>query len=86
MRNLLTDYVWPKFLTVSLLQNARKISRDKIFGDPPQNVYYIKGLVDKMEKASHDVHLVVKDHIEVLKMIERVIVTDEMRKNKSIGR
>ena len=26
MRNLLTDYIRPKFLTASLLQNARKLS------------------------------------------------------------
>ena len=70
MRNLLTDYVRPKFLTASLLQNARKLSRDEIFGDPSQNVYYIKGLVNKMEEAGHDVHLVLKNNIEVLKMLE----------------
>jgi hypothetical protein len=86
MRNLLTDFIRPKFLTASLLQNARKMSRDETFGDPSQNVYYIKGLVAKMEEAGHDVRLVLKNHIEVLKMLERVIVSDEMRKNKSIGK
>ena len=86
MRNVLTEYMRPKFLTSSLLQNARKMSRDEIFGDPSRNVLYIKGLVEKMEEAGHDVHLVVKDHIEVMKMLERVIVTDEMRKNNYIGK
>jgi len=49
-------------------------------------VSYIKGLVDKMQEAGHDVHLVLKNNIEVLKMLERVIITNEMRKNKSIGK
>ena len=39
-----------------------------------------------MKEAGHDVHLVLKNNIEVLKMLERVIITDEMRKNKSIGK
>ena len=86
MRNLLTDYIRPKFLTASLLQNARKLSRDEIFGDPANNVSYMKGLVDKMKEAGHDVNLVLKNNTEVLKMLERVIITDEMRKNKSIGK
>jgi hypothetical protein len=49
-------------------------------------VSYIKGLVNKMEEAGHNVHLVLKNNIKVLKMLEQVIVTDEMRKNKSIRR
>ncbi len=50
-KNLLADYVKAKFLTGLLLQNARKIARDEIFGDPSNNVFYTRGLVAKMEEA-----------------------------------
>jgi hypothetical protein len=86
MKNLLADYVKAKFLTGLLLQNARKIAWDEIFGDPSNNVFYTRGLVAKMEEAGHGVLLVLKDCIEVMKMLERVIVSDEMRKNKAIGK
>ena len=39
-----------------------------------------------MEEAGNDVHLIVKDSIEVVKMLERVIVSVEMRKNLLIGK
>jgi hypothetical protein len=39
-----------------------------------------------MKEAGHDVYLVLKNNIEVLKMLEQVIVMDKMRKNKSIGK
>ncbi len=39
-----------------------------------------------MEEAGHDVLLVLKDCIKVMNRLERVIVSDEMRKNKAIGK
>jgi hypothetical protein len=38
MKNFLADYIKDKFLTPSLLQNARTYARTEVFGDPAINV------------------------------------------------
>ncbi len=39
MKHLVSAYVKDKFITNSLLQNARMMARDEIFGDPATNVF-----------------------------------------------
>jgi hypothetical protein len=85
MKNLLAGYVKEKFMTISLIQNARSFARDEIFGDPLQNVMFANGLVDKIEEGGHDVVMVLKERLEVMKMLERVVLSDEMRKQKAQG-
>ena len=58
MKNLLAVYVKEKFMTESLIQNARSFARDEIFGDPKQNVMFSNALVDKIEEGGHDVIMV----------------------------
>ena len=86
MKNLLAGYVKEKFMTISLIQNARSFARDEIFGDPLQNVMFANGLVDKIEESGHDVVMVLKERLEVMKMLERVVLSDEMRKQKAQGK
>ena len=86
MKRLLGDYVKEDFMTISLLQNARSFARDQIFGDPCHNVLFSNALVDKMAEGGHDVVMVLKDRLEVIKMLERVVVSDEMRRNKASGK
>ena len=38
MKHVVSAYVKEKFITSSLLQNARTMARDEIFGDPATNV------------------------------------------------
>ncbi len=57
MKNLMADYVKDKFLTPSLLQNARTYARTEGFGDPAINVLFSNGLVEKMKEDGH--HIVV---------------------------
>jgi hypothetical protein len=68
MKNLLAVYVKEKFMTSSLIQNARSFAGDEIFGDPSQNVMFSNALVDKIEEGGHDVIMVLKDRLEVIKI------------------
>jgi hypothetical protein len=65
MKNLLVVYVKEKFMTWSLIQNARSFARDEIFGDPLQNVMFSNALVDKIEEGGHDVIMVLRDRLEL---------------------
>ncbi len=39
MKHVVSAYVKDKFITSSLLQNARTMARDEIFGDPATNIF-----------------------------------------------
>ncbi len=86
MKNLIAPYVKDKFMTPLLLQNTRTIAREIIFGDPSANVFLENALVDKMKNGGHDVMVVTKGCSEVLMMLERVVLSDEMKKNKATGK
>jgi hypothetical protein len=58
MKNLIAAYVKDKFMTPSLLQNARTFAREIIFGDLFANVFFANALVDKMKDGGHDVMVV----------------------------
>jgi hypothetical protein len=86
MKNLLVVYVKEKFMTSSLMQNAWPFACDEIFGDTSQNVMFSNALVDKIEEGGHDVVMVLKDRLEVMTMLERVVLSDKMRKQKAQGK
>jgi hypothetical protein len=73
-------------MTPLLLQNTRTIAREIIFGDPSANVFLANALVEKMKDGGHNVMVVAKGCSEVLTMLERVVLSDEMRKNKATGK
>jgi hypothetical protein len=83
MNNLIAAYVKEKFMSPSLLQNARTFAREIIFGDPSANVFFANALVDKMKDGGHDVVVVTIGRMEVLTMLECVVLSDKMRKNKA---
>ena len=74
MKHLVSAYVKDKFITNALLQNARTMARDEIFGDPATNVLFANGLVQKMKELGVDVKVIMKDWQEVLQMLERVVL------------
>jgi hypothetical protein len=55
MKHVVFAYVKEKFITSSLLQNARTMTRDEIFGDPATNLFFANGLVEKMKECGVDV-------------------------------
>jgi hypothetical protein len=57
-----------------------------IFGDPATNVFFAKGLVKKMKECGVDVKGLMKDRQQVLWMLERVVLSNHMRKNKAEGK
>jgi hypothetical protein len=86
MKHLVSAYVKDKFITNALLQNARTMVRDEIFGDPARNVLFANGLVKKMKELGVDVKVIMKDWQEVLRMLEQVVLSDQIRKNKAEGK
>ncbi len=66
MKHVVSTYVKEKFITSSLLQNARTMARDEIFGFPAYNVFFAIGLVEKMNECSVDVKVLMKDWQQVL--------------------
>jgi hypothetical protein len=86
MKNLIAPYFKDNFMTLLLLQNTRTIAREIIFGYPSANVFLANALVDKMKDGGHDVMVVTKGCLEVLTKLERVVLSEEMRKNKATGK
>ncbi len=83
MKLVVSAYVKEKFITSFLLQNARTMARDEIFGDPATKVFFANGLVKKMKKCGVDVKILMKDWQQVLWMLECVVLSDHMHKNKA---
>jgi hypothetical protein len=61
MKHVVSAYVKKKFITSSLLQNARTMARDEFFGDLATNIFFANGLVEKMKECGVDVKLLMKD-------------------------
>jgi hypothetical protein len=81
MKHVVSAYVKEKFITSSLLQNARTMARDEIFGDPATNVFFANGLVEKMKECGIEVKVLMKDWKQVLRMLERVVLSNLICKN-----
>ena len=86
LRNVLSDYIKPRFITSAILQNARSMAREQIFGDPAHNVFFANALFAKIKECGHDVEVVIKDRYKVMRMWEYVILSDLLRQNKADGR
>jgi hypothetical protein len=80
MKHVVSVYVKEKFITSSLLKNARTMDRDDIFGDPATNVFFDNGLVKKIKECVVDVKVLMKDWQQVLQMLECVMLSDHMSK------
>ena len=78
MKSLLSLYIKAKFLTKSVLQNAREMAKQEIFGLPHVNVQYATGLKTAMEAQGHDVLLIESDSRYVRLMLERVVLQEEI--------
>jgi hypothetical protein len=70
MKTLLSTYVKDKFLTVSLLQNARTAAIVHVFGTPTENVPYINMFVDELSTRGHDTKAEMKSAKEVHQLIK----------------
>jgi hypothetical protein len=85
IRLLLAPYIKDKFLSASLLQNARTLSRRQIFGYPDDNVQFVHALVTEMQSRNHDVFLVTKNSTEVGKMLDEMILGEQIALCKTQG-
>ncbi len=55
----------------------------EVFGDPGNNVLFLNGLVQKMKEGGQYVVVVIKERLEVMKMLERVVLSEEMERKKA---
>jgi hypothetical protein len=58
------------------------MARDEIFGDPAAKVFFANGLVEKMKECGIDVKVLMKDWQQVLRVLEHVVLSDHIEKNK----
>jgi hypothetical protein len=86
VKQVVSAYVKEKFITSSLFQNARTMAGDEIFGDPAANIFFANGLVKKMKEFDVDVKVLMKDRQQAQRMLERVVLSDHMSKNKAEGK
>ncbi len=86
MKHVVSAHLKEKFITSSHLQNARTMAGDEIFGDPATKVFFASGLVKKMKECGVDVKVLMQDWQQVLRMLERVVLSDHMHKNKAEGK
>ncbi len=70
MKSMLSLYIKVKFLTKSVLQNAREMAKREIFGLPHVNVQYANGMCADMEAQGHNVLLIEQDARYVRLMLE----------------
>jgi hypothetical protein len=85
IRMLVSPYIKSKFLSDSLLQNAQCQARMEVFGNPDDNVQLISALVAEMRSRDHDVLVVEHNACEVYKMLEALILSEEVNKRKTSG-
>ncbi len=62
------------------------MAREQIFGDHAHNVFFVNALFEKMKECGHDVEVVIKDRYDLMWMLERVILSDLLQKNKAEGK
>jgi hypothetical protein len=86
IRLLLATYIKDKFLSASLLQNARTLTRLEIFGYPDDNVLFVHALVTEMQSRHHDVYLVTKNSTEVGNMLDEMILGEQIALWKRNGK
>ena len=83
MKHILSLYVKEKFLTVNILQSARSQARFDLFGDPTQNVQYVKALHAEMVGQGHNVNIVQHTAMHVIMMLEKMMLQEEIDRQKS---
>ena len=84
-KNILAQYIKTKFMTESLLQNARTITKLAVFGDPQHNVQYADALCSELKTQGHDCVMIQHDAVHVRRMLEEVILQDEVLKQKRLA-
>ena len=65
---------------MSLLQNAHALTCLQVFGKPDDNVQFVHALVKEVQSRGHDVFLVEKNSTQVCKMLDAMILGEEITK------
>jgi hypothetical protein len=84
-KQLMSVYIKSQSLTDSIMRNARLLARLEVFGNPSKNVQYVKALVQEMSARHHPIIGIEKNAKDVLQMLERIVLGEEIMKHKASG-
>ena len=79
---VLQSFGHPQSFPNNLLQNAQTEAMKLIFGVPFENIGFIAILKEELEKAGHFMSLTFATRKEMIKSVEKIIITDEVRQRK----
>jgi hypothetical protein len=82
LRTMLALYVNEPFLTDSLLQDAKELALDELFGSPNENVKYASGVVSELVAMGHHAELQFGSRKDVTTRIGKVILAEEALRRK----
>ena len=71
--------------TKSILQKARTLARNEIFGDGKNNAQYVLALKDELELRGHFVQVLLSTRAEALNRLLLVVLAEEIRMQKAQG-
>jgi hypothetical protein len=77
--HILLPYGKPYALTRAVLQEARKLARSELFGDPTENAKYIFALEDELRLRGHVVKIITTSKQKALNRLKIQILNDEMK-------
>ena len=82
LHHILAPYCRCYALTRSILQSARSMAREAVFGSPAINAQYIFALKEELEKRGNHVDIMLTNHAEALRRLKLVVISDEIQRRK----
>jgi len=75
----LSPYLQDYTMTKTLLQNAQRLARCDVFGNPDENAKYILALRDEMEKLGHPVEVFAINRDQAIKRLMLTVLSEKVR-------
>ena len=66
-------------MTKTVIQNARRLARREVFGNPEINAKYILALRDEMDKLGHPVELFVVNRENAINRLMLTVLSEKVR-------
>jgi len=75
----LAPYLQDSSMTKTLIQNARRLARSEVFGNPEINAKYILALRDEMDKLGHPVELFGVNRENAINRLMLTVLSEKVR-------
>ena len=79
IRGMLQEYAIELFIMENLIQNTRTTIRNKVFGNPGENIFYLPALAVCLEECEHSFHVVKKTPFAVKKRLLNIIPQEKIK-------